>query len=148
MDTLSNFQLQNFFKQQSPITREICNEVATIIASGGTVKSTPLQGIQSYTVQISDGIVDWGDAKVGPFAMHLSGLENISGIRKTTCMALHLQHIDFRQLFWKTIFKEIGDGSEEVTIAIQTARMVGICMANDFIETSEQEQKMYLAVLE
>jgi Ser/Thr protein kinase RdoA (MazF antagonist) len=35
------------------------------------------------------GIVDWRDAKVGPFAMHLWGLENILGIRKTTCMAFH-----------------------------------------------------------
>jgi len=94
------------------------------------------------------GIVDWRDAKVGPFAMHLWGLENILGIRKTTCMAFHPQHIELRRLFWETLFKEIGNVSEELKVAIQTARMVGIFMANDYVEASEEEQEMNLAVLE
>ncbi|OQD66283.1 hypothetical protein PENDEC_c055G00576 [Penicillium decumbens] len=55
MDALSNFQLQNFFIRYSPTTREICDEIATVISGGGTVKPTTLQGAQSYTVQISDG---------------------------------------------------------------------------------------------
>ncbi|KAJ5630062.1 Protein kinase-like protein [Penicillium herquei] len=245
MDPLSNFQLKNFFHRYSPITREICDEVVASIANGSTIKPTPLQGAQSYTVQVSDetngfivqfrgpqntldfellnaahetygelvpiceyltqfdlkvyplrvykmnyipgdallqegaflhqpenfhlmnqtvqdfasldrmmnvlpsrfhplldtlqtqlpslfandypmvlnhgdllennilvdvstgkltGIVDWRDAEIGPFGMQLWGLENILGIRKTTCMAFHPRHMELRQVFWKTLF--------------------------------------------
>ncbi|KAJ5719049.1 Protein kinase-like protein [Penicillium malachiteum] len=320
MDPLSNFQLKNFFNRYTPITREICDELVATIANGGTTNPTPLQGAQSYTVQVSDdndgfivqfrgpqntldfellnaaqetygglvpstcehlaqfdlkvhplrvykmndipgdallqvnsflhqpenchllehtvqdfarfcsrawlnrplllpsfnkasiqnnysssldrmmdllparfhplldtlqsqipslfaddypmvlnhgdllennilvdrntgkltGIVDWRDAEVGPFAMQLCGLENILGIRKTTCMAFHPRHLELRQLFWKTLFHEMGDVSEEMKVVIQTARMVGIFLANEFDvgETSEEDQVMQLAVLE
>ncbi|KAJ5745857.1 Protein kinase-like protein [Penicillium odoratum] len=337
MDALSNFQLQNFFTRYSPLTKEICDKVAAKIASGGTVKPTPLQGAQSYTVHITNGtnifiiqfrgpnsildldllataqetyghlvptcqkitsqhlkgldplqvykmnyipgdallqvnkflhqpenfplleqtvqdfamythlypsrssskldakesrfsssawrnrpsvpsfqskasiqseylstlermmkllpnrfqplmdriksqlpflfaddypmvinhwdllennimvdiqtgnltgIVDWRDAKVGPFAMQFYGLENILGIRKTTCMAFHPRHIELRRLFWKTLYEEMGDVSEEIKAVIQAARMVGIFLGNEFVEASDREDEMHLAVLE
>ncbi|KAJ6037331.1 Protein kinase-like protein [Penicillium herquei] len=272
MDPLSNFQLKNFFNRYSPITRDICDEVATIIANGGTIKLTPVQGAQSYTVHISDetngfivqfrgpqntldfellnaaqetygrsvptcehlgqydskvhplrvykmnyipgdallqdfanldrmknllpsrfhplldtlqsripslfaddypivlnhgdllennilvdtntgtltGIVDWRDAEIGPFGMQFWGLENTLGIRKITCMAFHPRHIELRYVFWKILFYEMGHVSEETKMVIQTARMVGIFLANEFdvAGTSEEDQVMNLAVLE
>ncbi|KAJ5712845.1 Protein kinase-like protein [Penicillium malachiteum] len=281
MDPLSNFQLMNFFSRYSPITREICDDVVAIIANGGTIKPTPVQGAQSYTVQVGDetnafivqfrgpqntldfehlnaaqetygGLVptcknlDQFDLKSMPFSIlhhpenfhlleqtvqdfarfcsrawlnrpslpsfnkasiqnnHSSSLdrmmnllpsrfhplldtlesqipslfaddylivlnrgdvlennilvdvntgkltENILGIRKTTCMAFHPRNIELRQKFWKTLFYEMGDVSEEIKMVIQTARMVGIVLANEFdvAETSEEDQVMQLAVVE
>ncbi|KAJ5921483.1 Protein kinase-like protein [Penicillium verhagenii] len=94
------------------------------------------------------GISDWKDAEPGPFAMQLWGLENILGIRKMTGMAFHPQHIQLRQLFWKTLYQEIGDVSEETKLAIQTARMAGIFISNEFTKASEEQKKMYVAILE
>lgn len=95
------------------------------------------------------GIVDWRNAKVGPFAMQLWGLENILGIRKKTCMGFHPKHIELRRLFWWKLYEEIGDVSEDVQDAIQTARMVGIFLANgDFANFAAEERDMELAVLE
>lgn len=95
------------------------------------------------------GIVNWRDAKAGPFATQLWGLENILGIRKTTGMRFHPQHIEMRRLFWQTLCKKTGDVSEDVQDAIQTARMVGIFLANgDFASIPAEEKEGELAVLE
>lgn len=95
------------------------------------------------------GIVDWRDAKVGPFATQLWGLENILRIRKTTGMCFYSQHIEMRRLFWQTLYQKIGDVSEDVQDAIQTARMVGIFLANgDFASFPTEEKERELAVLE
>ena len=95
------------------------------------------------------GIVDWRDAKVGPFATQLWGLENILGIRTSTGMHFHAQHVQLRRLFWQTLYEEIGDVFENVRDAIQTARMVGIFLANgDFANFPADERDRELAVLE
>jgi len=95
------------------------------------------------------GIVDWRNAKVGPFAMQFWGLENILGIRKTTSMGFHPRHIEFRRLFWWKLYEEIGDVSENVQDTIQTARMVGIFLANgDFANFAAEDKDIELAVLE
>lgn len=94
------------------------------------------------------GIVDWRNAKVGPFAVQFWGLENILGIRKTTCMSFHPRHIELRRLFWRKLYDEIGDVSEDVKDTIQTSRTVGIFLANgDFTNFSAKERDMGLAVL-
>lgn len=57
-----------------------------------------------------------GGAEVGPFAVHLWGLENILGIWKTTCMAFYPQH-DIRRFFWKTLLNGIGNVPGETKLA-------------------------------
>ncbi|RWA07372.1 hypothetical protein EKO27_g7732 [Xylaria grammica] len=95
------------------------------------------------------GIVDWRDAKVGPFATQLWGLENILGIRGSTGMRFHSRHSELRQLFWQTLDEEIGDESEGFREAIRTARMVGLFLANgDFADLPVDERERDLAVLE
>jgi Ser/Thr protein kinase RdoA (MazF antagonist) len=94
------------------------------------------------------GIVDWRDAEVGPFAMQLWGQENILGIPTSTGMRFHLQHVQLRRLFWQKFYEEIGDVSEDVRDAIQTARMVGIFWANgDITNFPAAVKDMGLAVL-
>lgn len=94
------------------------------------------------------GIVDWGDAEVGPFALQLWGLENIIGIRTTTEMRFHSQHVQLRRLFWQKFYRKIGDVSESVKEAIHTARMIGIFLANgDFAGAPADAKEMEEAVL-
>ncbi|KAJ5524615.1 Protein kinase-like protein [Penicillium frequentans] len=94
------------------------------------------------------GIVDWRDAEVGPFALQLWGLENIIGIRTTTGMCFHPQHIQLCRLFWQNIYEEIGDVSKGVKEAIHTARMIGIFLANgDFAGAPANTREMEEAVL-
>jgi hypothetical protein len=45
--------------------------------------------------------------------MHFCRLENILGIWKATCMFFQSRHIELRQLFWKTLYKEI-----EINLAV------------------------------
>lgn len=94
------------------------------------------------------GIVDWHDAKVGPFATHFWGLENILGVRKPTGMCFHTSHLELRQIFWEKLYDEIGHVSEDVRDAIWTARMIGIFLANgDFANLPEEERSWELSVL-
>jgi hypothetical protein len=95
------------------------------------------------------GIADWRDAKVGPFAMQLWGLENILGVRRSASMCFHPQHVQLRRLFWQKLYEEIGDVSEDVRDTIQAARMVGIFFANgDVGNFPTEERGRELAVLE
>lgn len=94
------------------------------------------------------GIVDWGDAEVGPFALQLWGLENIIGIRTTTRTRFHPQHVQLRRLFWQKFYEEIGGVAEDVKEAIHTARMIGIFLANgDFAGAPADAKEMEEAVL-
>jgi hypothetical protein len=96
------------------------------------------------------GIVDWRDARLGPFGMQFWGLENLLGVRTGSGMRFHPSHVELRQLFWETLYKEIGDLPEDVRAAIQTARMIGIFFANDDFDNSfpVEEGSRELAVLE
>jgi hypothetical protein len=95
------------------------------------------------------GIVDWRDAKIAPFATQLWGLENILGIRGSTCMRFHPSHVELRGVFWETFYNAIGDVPEDVREAIRTARMIGIFLANgDFGNFPSEEKERELAVLE
>lgn len=94
------------------------------------------------------GIVDWRDAKVGPFAIQIWGLENILGIRKSTGMSYHPQHVRLRQAFWQKLYEGIGSVSKDTQDAIRTARMIGIFLANgDFATFPADERDRELAVL-
>jgi hypothetical protein len=55
MEALSNFQIQRFFEESSPIPRKACDEAAAAIHGVGTVKPVDLQGADSYTVCVHDG---------------------------------------------------------------------------------------------
>lgn len=67
MDALAKYQINRFFEKFSPVSQEVCDNEAVIIAGGGSVKSTAMQGAQSYTVQVDDGakslIVQFRDSK-------------------------------------------------------------------------------------
>ena len=95
------------------------------------------------------GIVDWRDAKAGPFATQFWGLENIVGIRRSTRMDFHPRHVELRRLFWERLFQAIGDVSGDAIAAIRTARMAGIFLANgDLVNSPADERERDLAVLE
>ncbi|KAJ5697226.1 Protein kinase-like protein [Penicillium malachiteum] len=136
LDTLQN-QLPSLFADDYPI----------VLNHGDLLENNIL--VDKNTGKLT-GIVDWRDAEVGPLGMQLWGLEDILGIRKITCMAFHPRDIELRQVFWNTLFYEMGDVSEETKMAIQIARMVGIFLANEFDVdgTSEEDQVMQLAVLD
>jgi Phosphotransferase enzyme family len=96
------------------------------------------------------GIVDWRDAKAGPFAVQFWGLENILGIRRSACMDFHPRHVELRRLFWHMLFAEIGNEVPQAAVdAMRTARMVGIFLANDDIVGSPLDERVRdLAVLQ
>jgi hypothetical protein len=56
MNALSINQLYRFFNKISPISKEICDDEAAMIDGGGTVKPVYMQGSQSYTVRVGDGM--------------------------------------------------------------------------------------------
>ncbi|GAM84147.1 hypothetical protein ANO11243_021400 [Dothideomycetidae sp. 11243] len=85
--------------------------------------------VDKRTGQIT-GIVDWGDAKVSPFAIQFWGRENILGIRRTTKMDFHPRHIERRRVFWYGFYQEIREARKDKKRAMKTARMVGIFLAN------------------
>ncbi|KAL2756419.1 hypothetical protein ACRALDRAFT_2104147, partial [Sodiomyces alcalophilus JCM 7366] len=96
------------------------------------------------------GIVDWRDAKIGPFGTQFWGLENLLGVRTGNGMRFHQRHVELRRLFWETLYAKIGDVPEDVRAAIQTARMIGIYLANDDFDDKVpvEEGTRELAVLE
>lgn len=63
-------------------------------------------------------------------------------------MRFHPQHIQLRRLFWQKFYEEIGNVSKGVKVAIHTARMIGIFLANgDFAGAPADVREMKEAVL-
>lgn len=96
------------------------------------------------------GIVDWRDARVGPFGMQFWGLENLLGVRTGGGMRFHANHVKLRRLFWETLYKQIGDVPKGMRATIRAARMIGIFFANDDFDNNfpVEEATRELAVLE
>lgn len=79
------------------------------------------------------GICDWKDATIGPFGASLGGLESMLGyasLRET--WIYHANQQELRDLFWETLYKVIGDVSEEQKELIEVARLVGLFLGNGF----------------
>ncbi|KAJ5536551.1 Protein kinase-like protein [Penicillium frequentans] len=67
MDALAQYQTDRFFEKFGPISQDVCDNEAANISGEGTIKPTPMQGSQSFTVQVvSDAkslIVQFRDPK-------------------------------------------------------------------------------------
>ncbi|KFY43159.1 hypothetical protein V495_04111 [Pseudogymnoascus sp. VKM F-4514 (FW-929)] len=88
------------------------------------------------------GVIDWAEAKVGPFGLNLFCLESISG-------KLHLRngrsrYEDYHVLqdtFWDTFKQEVGRVTDDDTRAIRVARDIGVLLSHGFTSRLANEQK-------
>ncbi|KAG6859551.1 hypothetical protein C0991_000515, partial [Blastosporella zonata] len=79
------------------------------------------------------GICDWRDTTIGPFGMSLGGLETMLGIETISCgWRYHPNQQELRDLFWETLYQEMGSVSEEQKKLIDVWRLVGLFLAHGF----------------
>ncbi|KAI1424262.1 hypothetical protein F5Y12DRAFT_785421 [Xylaria sp. FL1777] len=99
------------------------------------------------------GICDWADAKVGPFGMSLGGLETMLGTPITTgdYWRYHPNHQELRDRFWTAFYIHLGGASDAQKRRIETARLVGLFLANGFQHgnpaTEESEDLRFLGAV-
>ncbi|ETW85451.1 hypothetical protein HETIRDRAFT_32724 [Heterobasidion irregulare TC 32-1] len=79
------------------------------------------------------GICDWKDTTIGPFGMSLGGLETLLGTETVSWgWRYHPNQQELRDLFWETLYQEMGGVSEEQKKLIDVSRLVGLFLANGF----------------
>jgi hypothetical protein len=75
------------------------------------------------------GIADWADAMNAPFGVSLGGLETVLGVQTSSCWHFHPYHVELREHFWDTFYREIGQISVEM-IGVQSK-------SRDYLDCSE-----------
>ncbi|KAH8744665.1 hypothetical protein F5883DRAFT_588973 [Diaporthe sp. PMI_573] len=84
------------------------------------------------------GICDWRDAEVSPFGMSLGGLETMLGIRTVNDGYLDWSYFpnqqELRNGFWTTFYQCLGGVSAAQAQCIEVARLVGLFLANGFMQ--------------
>ena len=83
------------------------------------------------------GIVDWADAMNGPFGVSLGGLETVLGVQTSSCWHFHPNHVELREHFWDTFYREIGQISVDDRRSIEVARLFGLFWTHGFEEGRE-----------
>jgi hypothetical protein len=72
------------------------------------------------------GIVDWADAMNAPFGVSLGGLETVLGVQTSSCWHFHPNHVELREHFWDTFYREIGQISVDDRRSIEVTRLFGL----------------------
>ena len=82
------------------------------------------------------GICDWRGAEVSPFGMSLGGLEVMLGTLITSgdLWRYHPNHQELRDHFWTQFYYYLGGASDKQKQRIETARLIGLFLANGFQE--------------
>ncbi|KLO08911.1 hypothetical protein SCHPADRAFT_908233 [Schizopora paradoxa] len=79
------------------------------------------------------GICDWKDITISPFGMSLGWLETMLGIRTTNRgWCYHPNQQDLRDLFWETMYKEMGGVTEGQKKLIDVSRLIGMFLEHGF----------------
>ena len=79
------------------------------------------------------GICDWKDTAIGPYGMSLGGLETMLGkYGKGWVWCYYPNQQELRDLFWETLYQEMGGVSEGQKKLIDVSRLVGLFLANGF----------------
>ncbi|KIY66631.1 hypothetical protein CYLTODRAFT_354692 [Cylindrobasidium torrendii FP15055 ss-10] len=79
------------------------------------------------------GICDWKDAVISPFGMSLGGLETMLGTHTMSRgWCYHSSQQELRDLFWETLYQEMGGVSEAQKELVNVARLTGLFLANGF----------------
>lgn len=78
------------------------------------------------------GVIDWAEAKIGPFGVSLWGLENVLGSMNSRGWRYHLHHRALRAQFWQTFEEAVGAVSDDDKRIIQIARMAGFFLQYGF----------------
>ncbi|KAK4141303.1 uncharacterized protein C8A04DRAFT_39239 [Dichotomopilus funicola] len=99
------------------------------------------------------GICDWRNAEVSPFGMSLGGLETMLGVATTSgsFWRYHPNHEVLRGHFWTRFYHYLGGASDNVRRRIETARLIGLFLANGFEHdkpaTEESEDLQFLSAV-
>ncbi|KIY52327.1 hypothetical protein FISHEDRAFT_35532 [Fistulina hepatica ATCC 64428] len=79
------------------------------------------------------GICDWKDTTISPFGMSLGGLETMLGTETVSWgWRYHPNQQELWDLFWETLYQEMGGISREQKKLIDVSRLVGLFLANGF----------------
>jgi len=93
------------------------------------------------------GIIDWADAKILPFGLNLSALDNCLGYMNASGWHYGTNRFKLERSFWQTFGELVGGVNEEQKEAIEVARTFGIFLAHGLVFQGDlQGEKERVAV--
>ncbi|KAJ8126099.1 hypothetical protein O1611_g7539 [Lasiodiplodia mahajangana] len=78
------------------------------------------------------GVIDWGEAEIGPFGLNLHSLQQFTGKFHLKNGWIRYDDYDILQdTFWAMFSKEVGRLSDDVIKAIHSARIMGLLLSQN-----------------
>lgn len=79
------------------------------------------------------GVIDWAEAKIGPFGLNLDSLQPLmSKFHLKNGWIRYEDYNSLRETFWGVLREEVEGLSDDIIRVIKSARMIGLLLSRGF----------------